>query len=236
MKIGIMQPYFFPYLGYFDLINRTDKWIVFDTSQYIRHGWINRNRILHPENGWLYIIVPLVKHDQAAAINRIEIATSVEWRDKIIAQLMHYKKRAPFFRQTIRLVEECMQIDEDNLSRLNTQILGKVCQYLGIGWSHEVFSKMQMQLGSVQHPGDWALRISEALGAGEYINPPGGADLFNAEHFAASGVKLTIQEPFEFRYACPGYQFEPALSVVDALMWNDPQTIKSYLDSLKQAY
>ena len=61
MRLGIMQPYFFPYLGYFDLINSTDRWIVFDTVQYIRHGWINRNRILHPNEGWQYIIVPIMK-------------------------------------------------------------------------------------------------------------------------------------------------------------------------------
>ena len=79
MKVGIMQPYFFPYLGYFDLINRVDKWIVFDTPQYIRHGWVNRNRILHPHQGWQYIVVPLKKHDRDTSINQIETADPTEW-------------------------------------------------------------------------------------------------------------------------------------------------------------
>ena len=89
MVLGIMQPYFFPYLGYFDLINRCDKWIVFDTPQYIRHGWINRNRILHPQQGWQYIIVPVKKHKRDTPINQIEIVPPALWSPRILGQLMH---------------------------------------------------------------------------------------------------------------------------------------------------
>ena len=73
MILGIMQAYFFPYLGYFDLINCSDKWIVFDTVQYIRHGWVNRNRILHPTEGWQYIIVPIRKSKREAVLSSVEI-------------------------------------------------------------------------------------------------------------------------------------------------------------------
>ena len=91
-----MQPYFFPYLGYFHLINSVDEWIIFDTPQYIRHGWVNRNRILHPKSGWLYITVPLVKHPQNTPINEIKIANQKDWKRLILAQLNHYKK-IPFY-------------------------------------------------------------------------------------------------------------------------------------------
>jgi len=83
-----MQPYFIPYLGYFDLINRTDCWVVFDTVQYIRHGWVNRNRILHSDSGWQYIMVPLKKHSRKAAIKDIEIAANIDWKNRILAQLL----------------------------------------------------------------------------------------------------------------------------------------------------
>ena len=76
MVIGNMQPYFFPYLGYFDLINRCDKWIVFDTPQYIKQGWVNRNRVLHPAEGWAYFGVPVKKHEYNTPICRIETAAS----------------------------------------------------------------------------------------------------------------------------------------------------------------
>jgi hypothetical protein len=231
MVLSIMQPYFFPYLGYFDLINRCDKWIVFDTPQYIRHGWINRNRILHPRQGWEYIIVPVKKHKRDTPINQIEIAPPALWRPRILGQLMHYKKTAPFFRKTLQLVEGCLATETTSLAVLNIRILGLLSAHLGIRWQHEVFSTMQLDLDAVKAPGDWALRISVALGAEEYINSLGGAELFDRAQFAAHGIKLTIQPPFEFTYACPGYTFEPNLSVIDALMWNSPKVIKAHLDT-----
>jgi len=233
MILGIMQPYFFPYLGYFDLINRTDKWIVFDTPQYMRHGWVNRNRILHPTTSWQYIIVPLKKHDQITAINKIETQPYEQWKPHILGQLQHYKKKAPGFTVAYGLVEECLSYAEVNLSRLNVLTFQKACERIGIPFNHQIFSEMNLAHSPVDGPGEWALRIGEALGAKEYINPPGGVDLFDPAAFAASNIKLTFQEPFQFNYECRGYQFEPGLSVIDALMWNTPETIKAHLDQLK---
>ena len=235
MTLGIMQPYFFPYLGYFDLINRSDRWIVFDTPQYMREGWVNRNRILHSQEGWQYIIVPLKKHSRETPINKIEAIDTPDWRRRIVNQFTHYRNRAPFYHETISLLEDCLGGVEKNLSHLNTMILGKVCNYLGIPWKHEVFSEMKLTIGPVQGPADWALRISEAVGAAEYLNPPGGVKLYDSERFASCGIRLRIQEEFEFRYSCSKYAFEPNLSVLDALMWNTPGDIKARLDHLKAA-
>jgi hypothetical protein len=230
MMLGIMQPYFFPYLGYFDLINRADRWVVFDTVQYIRHGWVNRNRILHPTAGWQYISVPLVKHARETPISRIEAVDSAEWRERILGQLSHYRKRAPYFRETTELVAECLEGHERNLARINTRILALVCRHLDVRFDATSFAEMALPIGPVDGPGDWALRICEAMGATAYINPPGGAALFDPARFAASGISLIIQEPFEYVYSCPGHVFEPGLSVIDALMWNSTTEIKSYLD------
>jgi hypothetical protein len=230
MKLGLMQPYFFPYLGYFDLINRTDKWIVFDTAQYIQRGWMNRNRILHPQKSWQYIVVPLRKHALDTPIDRIETLPPAEWRPRILGQLMHYKRHAPFFRTTLELVEECLATEEVSLARLNVRVLGCVCARLEIPWNHDCLSQLQLPLDQVSEPGDWALEIATKLRASEYLNPPGGAGLYDSERFAARGIKLTIQPPFEFNYPTPGFQFEPGLSVIDALMWNSPAAIKAHLD------
>ena len=228
-----MQPYFFPYLGYFDLINRCDHWIVFDTAQYIRHGWVNRNRILHPTTGWQYIIVPLKKHDRDTPINNVETLPCDQWRPRILGQLQHYRRKAPGYALTCDLVEDCLSTGETNLASLNVTTLRKCCELLGLPFSYQVFSEMRLQHGPVGGPGDWALRISEALHATEYINPPGGMDLFDPDAFAQGGIKLRIQEPFEFAYTCSGYQFEPGLSVLDALMWNSPQDIRNHLDLIR---
>lgn len=233
MKLGIMQPYFFPYLGYFDLIYNTDSWIIFDTAQYIRHGWVNRNRILHPEQGWQYITVPLKKHSRETVIRDIEINADSDWKDRLLRQLHHYKKYAPYYTQTIKFVEDCLSTEETLLSKINTEILKKCCQRLSIPFVYSVFSEMDLSLGPVEGPGDWALRISEAMGAVVYVNPPGGRDLFDPEQFARSGIRLVIREFPAFEYACRHYAFEQNLSIVDVFMWNTPEQIRGYLEGIR---
>ena len=235
MKLGSMQPYFFPYLGYFDLIYSTDRWIVFDTVQYIRHGWVNRNRILHPRSGWQYIVAPLQKFHQDTSIRDILVQEGRDWRDRLLAQLEHYKKRAPCYSPTADLVRDCLDNNELSLSRLNVAILDKVCRYIGIPFRYDYLSEMKLELGPVDGPGDWALRESEALGAAEYINPPGGEALFDRAKFEAAGIKLTIQRFENMTYPCDGYGFEPSLSVIDVLMWNSPSDVLRHLGTLMSA-
>jgi hypothetical protein len=229
MKLGIMQPYFFPYLGYFDLINRSDKWIVFDTVQYIRHGWINRNRILHPRQGWSYITVP-VTCAQETPIREVQIANDGKWKKRIQGQMQHYKKSAPYWSPVSNLLEEVISFNTTSISELNVFSLAKVCEYLNIVFDYLIFSEMNLELGTVAAPGDWALRISQELGASEYINPPGGEALFDKKRFADLGIKLTIQSFINYRYSCGEYEFEPALSILDLMMWNSPGEIKQYLE------
>ena len=231
MILGIMQPYFFPYLGYFDLINFSDRWIVFDTAQYIRHGWINRNRILHPAEGWQYVVVPLEKHRREAEIGSIRIAGGSEWRKRILGQILHYRKRAPFFTDIYELISECLAVQEVFLARFNVHVLDKVCRYLGISFNPTFLSDMEIKLGSITSPGDWALRISEALGAREYVNPPGGAHLFDPKRFEELGIKLTIRNLPVLKYPCPGYVFAPNLSIIDVLLWNPRDTVRNFLDT-----
>ena len=233
MILGIMQPYFFPYMGYFDLINYSDRWIVFDTVQYIRHGWVNRNRILHPKVGWQYIIVPLKKFRRDTVIKDIEVSEDPRWRTRILGQIQHYKKKAPYFRETYQLVEECLAVDEHSSSRLNVSILDKVCRHLEIPFEYEYFSEMELELGPVEGPDEWALRISEAIGATEYVNPAGGIAIFDSSKFEARGIRLTIRNLPSLGYPCPGYEFIPGLSTIDVLMWNPAEKVKDYLDEYK---
>ena len=105
MKVGIMQPYFFPYSGYFSLIKATETFILLDEVQFIRHGWIERNRILKPNEGWQYIHCPIEKHSRETRIRDIEIRNQENWKNKILAQLIHYKKKAPYYNEVISLLE-----------------------------------------------------------------------------------------------------------------------------------
>lgn len=225
-----MQPYFFPYLGYFDLINCTDHWVVFDTAQYIRHGWVNRNRILHPKQGWQYIIAPLQKHAHGASIQDISVSLEAAWRERILGQIHHYARRAPYYSLTRDLVEECLAVQDSSLAKLNTAILARICRYLGVAFDHKMFSDMKLVLGPIDGPGDWALRISQAVGASDYVNPPGGEGIFDRAKFEAAGIRLFLRNLPRLEYATNGYAFEPDLSIIDVLMWNEPSVIKRHLD------
>ena len=214
MKLVLMQPYFFPYLGYFDLINRSDRWIVFDTAQYIQQGWINRNRVLHPIEGWRYIIAPVRKHLHTAAIGEIVVDDTALWRKRLPRQLGHYRN-APFFAEVMRLVEDGLADPEPHIARLNVNLLDRICQYLSIEFDYEFLSAMNLDLQGVRRPGDWGLQVSRALGASEYVNATGGGSLFDPEAFRDAGIKLTVVEPVTFNYDCNGFRFEPHLSIID---------------------
>lgn len=230
MTLGIMQPYFFPYLGYFDLINKSDKWIVFDTPQYIRHGWVNRNRILHPTSGWQYFIVPVKKHQRETPINEIEISDQENWKERILGQLNHYKKKAPNYFGTIEFIKSCFKEDLKLLSEFNAMVISKVCNLLSINFDIEIFSKMGLQIGKIENAGEWALKICEALGAETYINPPGGENIFDKNEFQTKNINLVIQDFENMIYTVRGNEFVPDLSIIDVLMWNEPKEIKKYLD------
>ena len=120
MKVAIMQPYFFPYIGYFQLIKHSDLFVLFDDVQYIRHGWVNRNRILKPDKDWQYIIAPLQNHQQSTLIKDIKVQDGDDWKIKIIRQIEHYKKRSPFYKETIQIIDE--YFNEDNNNSLNMQL------------------------------------------------------------------------------------------------------------------
>jgi len=229
MRVAIMQPYFFPYIGYFQLINAVDKFIVFDAAQYIRHGWVNRNRVLRPQEGWMHIIVPLEKHSRNTLIKDMIISGDKAWKAKIINQLSHYKKIAPYYMNVISFLEECFDADTEKLSLLNAELLRKTCEYLKIDFQYEFFSQMNLGIKEIDDPGSWALEISRKLGATEYVNPSGGQELFNAKKFNEANIKLSFLNAKLTEYDQRRRPFEPGLSIIDMMMFSDKQKIQEDL-------
>ncbi len=228
-----MQPYFFPYLGYFSLIRNSDKWIFFDTPQYIRHGWVNRNRVLKPVEGWQYITVPLKKHERDATIKDIITNDIEDWKLKIIRQLEHYKKFAPFYTQTIQLIEKCFSTSTTSLSEVNIASTQEICRYLDIECNSEVFSKMNLSIDTVSAPDEWALNICKAIGATQYINPPGGLDFFDKNKYTSQNIDIKFLEVNTALYQQGKREFISNLSIIDVIMFNDITKIHSYLDDYK---
>lgn len=228
-----MQPYFFPYVGYYSLIKNTDKFILFDTVQFIRHGWIERNRILKPNEGWQYIQAPLLKHNRDVLIKELEIKNTEPWREKLKAQLQHYKKRAPHYSDCIDVIDTCLAIETDSIVEVNYNILLHTSKYLGINFDCEIYSNMNLTIDEVNAPDEWALNISKVMGATEYINPPGGLEFFNEEKYSKNNIKLTF-----LGNNCPKYKqrregFEAGLSIIDIMMFNDVASINNMIDDIK---
>ena len=234
MKIGIMQPYFFPYIGYYDLINRSDRWVVFDVVKYVPKSWMNRNRILSPRGGWQYITVPIVHVSGGQLIKNVRMTDPQSVRRRILGQMQHYRtKGAPFFEATLEVIERTFSgLQSDKLAELNVRSLEATCGYLGIDFHYDVLSQQPLTLPPIDHAGGWALEIATAMGATEYINPPDGRELFRAHEFAARNIELRFTGVADYRYATPGFDFLQRLSILDAIMWNAPESIKAYLDSL----
>lgn len=230
-KVAIMQPYFFPYIGYFSLIKNVDEFILFDTPQFMRHGWIERNRILKQNEGWIYIKVPLLKHAQEDIIKNIKINQAEDWRETIRAQLGVYKRIAPYYEAVVHLVEDVLGVETDSIVELNKEALEGVCRYLGIETPIKIFSEMELVLGDVGAPDEWALEICKSIGAKEYWNPPGGKSFFDKSKYDAVGIKLCFHEVGLAEYDQKRQPFETGLSIVDVLMFNSIETVNKMLDN-----
>lgn len=231
MKLGIMQPYFFPYLGYFNLIHSVDLFIIYDVVQYLKRSWINRNRILHQNGtGWQYVVVPVVKDHQKTTIMDIRTSPELSWQQRILGQLSHYQNKAFFTENAIGFVGKCLDTSETSISRLNVSILGQCAHLLELNFQHRFCSELDIDLNQTRSAEERILDLCEFLGAKEYVNLPGGVNLYHRESFKKRGIKLTFLDIPTFVYRTGQYAFEPNLSIIDLLMWNRPEDIKKYLD------
>lgn len=230
-----MQPYFMPYLGYFSLIKNTDDFILFDTVQFIRHGWIERNRILKPNGGWQYFQVPIIKENgRDTIIKEVKINNSEKWKSRILGQLQHYKKRAPYYNKVVELLDDIFKADYDDIVLLNKASLERVCKYLGVDSKISVFSEMSLDVAPATAPDEWALNICKAIdGADEYWNPVGGVSFFDKNKYRNAGIKICFQEMILTPYRQLGNEFEPGLSIIDVMMFNSPESINEMLENYR---
>jgi hypothetical protein len=231
--LAIMQPYFFPYLGYFSLIKHVDEFILFDPVQYIRHGWINRNRILKQGEGWLYIVVPLARHSHEALIKDVEVDGSQAWREKLLGQLSPYKKMTSRYREVRALVEQAIAGDNPRLVDLNRATLQAVCDRLGIDTPIRIWSQMNLEIEEPRAADEWALNTCKAIGATAYWNPPGGQSFFDRSKYEAAGIDLKFHKQNLPPYSQRRETFEPGLSIIDVLMLNDRERVHEMLDDFE---
>ena len=215
MNVAIMQPYLFPYIGYFQLIRAADVFVCYDDVAYIKGGWVNRNFVLgHGEKQRITLAL------RGASPNRMidEISIGANQR-KLLESIRQNYARAPHFAAAYAVVEAVLMQSETNLANFLDQGLRTVCQYLGLApqWRRGSSFANTRALRGV----DRVLAICQDLGATRYVNSPGGKALYDKATFAARGIELAFIEAQPIVYRQRGDDFVPNLSIIDVMMFND---------------
>ena len=216
MKLGIMQPYFLPYIGYFQLIDAVDVFIVYDNIKYTKKGWINRNRILVNGTDTIFSL-PLKKNSDSLDV--IERELSIDYnRCKLLNQIKGAYARAPYFEQTIPLLESVILNKEHNLFSYIYNAIVETCKHLGVKTEIRISSAIDIdhELKSQNK----VIALCSAIGADTYINAIGGVELYEKDTFHANGVDLKFIKSRPFEYNQSGGEFTPWLSIIDVMMYN----------------
>lgn len=227
MKLAIMQPYFFPYIGYWQLIHAADRFVIYDDVNYIKGGWINRNRILI--NGAPhYLTVPLYQSSPNKRIYEISVQTSPVWRHKMIKTVENTYRKAEFFEEVFPVIERLIAYAVDSLDEYLAHQIQVLAEFMGIKTEFVVSSRQygNSELSSQAR----VLDICGREGATTYINSQGGRSLYNADDFSAAGINLRflIMRPLPYKQRTS--VFMPYLSIIDALMEVGSNQIKQHLD------
>ena len=228
MKLGIMQPYIFPYIGYFQLINAVDKFVIYDDVNFINKGWINRNRILNNGKDSLFTI-PLKEASQNKLINEIDVNWDSAWKSKFIKTLEQCYKKAPFYLEILPIIEQTLNVDNEPVSKVIEHNLKLICDYLGI--KTEIVSSSAIYQNTHLKAQERILDICSQEKANQYINPIGGLELYDKDFFEAKNLKLNFIKSNAIEYTQFKNEFVPWLSMVDVLMFNSKEKIKEFLDN-----
>jgi len=229
MKVGIMQPYFFPYIGYFQLIKSVDEFVIYDNIQYTKKGWINRNRIL--SNGQDKLITLPIKKD-SDYLNVMDRKLSESWdkdRVKMLNGINTLYHKAPFFNETYNLIQECLLDNEENLFTFILNSLTRINAYIGVTTPMILSSTVDIDHSLKSQ--DKVLAICKARNATTYINAIGGIELYSKDEFEKHNIQLNFIKSSLINYKQFNNEFVPWLSIVDVMMFNSKETIEQYLNS-----
>ena len=188
MKLGIMQPYFFPYLGYWQLINAVDKYVVYDDVTYIKGGWINRNNILLNNSSHL-ITLSLVNSSSFKNINEIEITRDSIKLEKLLKTIKVAYMKAPHYKEIMPIIEKLVRTNT-NIAKLNFNSIIEINKYLNI--QTEILLSSQIKKDNKLKAQDKVIHINEILGADTYYNAIGGQTLYSKEIFKENGINLRL--------------------------------------------
>lgn len=227
MKLAIMQPYFFPYIGYFQLIAAVDLFIVYDNIKYTKKGWINRNRMLQNGKDVMFSL-PIRSDSDYLDVCERELSSDFN-RDKLLNQFKGAYRRAPHFEQTFPLIEKILRHENANLFRFLKHSLVKTCEHLGI--ATEIRNSSDIAIDHTLRNQDKVIALCEAVDASTYVNAIGGTELYSKEAFQGKGINLKFIRSKPFEYSQFGDEFVPWLSIIDVMMFNPLETIQACIST-----
>ncbi len=224
--IAIMQPYIFPYIGYFQLINAVDKFVLFDDVNFIKRGWINRNNLL--VNGKIHLFtIPLKEASQNKLINEIELSSEIKWKNNFLKTVEQNYKNAPQFEVIYNMIREIINCEEVKLNLYLLNSINKIANYLSLKTnivaSSSIYNNKHIK---------GAERIVDVCGqekATTYINPIGGMDIYSKDFFVERNIKLQFLKSKSVTYHQFKNDFIPWLSIIDVMMFNDKKEISNLL-------
>ena len=217
-NLGIMQPYFIPYWGYFSHIQQCDFWVVFDQPKYSRKTWMSRNYVRNAQGKPQLVSVPVTfENNNSKTIEHAVIqkeALRVQW---LIKKLAHYKK-SPYYDEVVEIINQAYSsLESDKLCELNIKLVSAICNYLGIDFKYMYSSQIDYDLDQVKKSGDWAFEISKALKAKTYINPMSGFPIFEISKFRDGGIELQFFQTRGFPFTREEVKDIQHFSILDTI-------------------
>ncbi|MEQ9562695.1 MAG: WbqC family protein [Woeseiaceae bacterium] len=226
MKLAIMQPYFFPYLGYFRLAAAVDKFVFYDDVNFIKNGWINRNR-LRLSGEVRYFTAPLAGASSSRKILEVEVQPGPVWRRKMLDSIRQSYAKAPFTGDVIDLVSSVIDNPSTNVADLAKRTVVSVASYLALATE---FVWTSSKYGNSELSGERrVIDICKHEGATQYFNLAGGKNLYSPSAFELVGIDLCFVDSPDQQYWQGGRSFEPGLSILDALFWNERAVVSNML-------
>lgn len=216
-----------PYIGYFQLIYASDIFVIYDDVQYIKSGWVNRNRILlNSEPN--YFTISLKKDSTFLNINEKIISNNfILEKDSILRKFEQAYKKAPYYLETIEIIKKIFYFNDNNLSNMIVNSIKEICLYLNI--ETKILLSSNLEKNKLEDKKDKLINICNILKANKYINPIGGTELYNKDDFKLNEIDLYFLKTRKITYKQFNNTFIPNLSIIDILMFNPKDKIKEYL-------
>jgi hypothetical protein len=227
MKLAIMQPYIFPYIGYFHLIESVDKIIFYDDVNFIKKGYINRNNILINNKSYKFCI-PIEKISQNRLINQTHFKDINLFKVSFLKTIKHAYNNAPYFKDVFSIIEKTFDTDHDVVSQLCIHSICNVYSYLNMNFKWDLSSTKHASIKGLGKT-ERLINITLSENCSTYINPIGGVKMYNKDVFKDVGVTLLFNKSKDITYKQFDNNFVPNLSIIDILMFNDISTIRDFL-------